>query len=150
MKGLPNVRAERSLAALASNLKRVMNLLGVPPLVAALAREGRRVRVSMDSLPGINRFAAGLAPGQQRRAPVREWRPRRCAVRSHIGHMHNRLSHSLALNLLPTPERHKERSSWAARESRLSRVSLMLGYLHTASQMPSARRKKDRRRLPAP
>ena len=36
MKGLPNVRAEMSLHVLAYNLKRVINILGVPKLIAEL------------------------------------------------------------------------------------------------------------------
>lgn len=37
MRGLPNVRSEMSLTVLAYNLKRVINILGVPNMVAALA-----------------------------------------------------------------------------------------------------------------
>jgi transposase len=37
MRGLPNVRSEMSLTVLAYNLKRVINILGVPTMVAALA-----------------------------------------------------------------------------------------------------------------
>jgi hypothetical protein len=36
MKGLKNVRAEFSLSCLAYNLKRVINILGVPQLLVAL------------------------------------------------------------------------------------------------------------------
>ena len=36
MKGLKNVRAEFSLSCLAYNLKRVINILGVPRLLVAL------------------------------------------------------------------------------------------------------------------
>jgi hypothetical protein len=36
MKGLKNVRAEFSLSCLAYNLKRVLNILGVPQLLVAL------------------------------------------------------------------------------------------------------------------
>ncbi len=37
LKGLTKVRGEFSLTVLAYNLKRVLNLVGVPPLLAALA-----------------------------------------------------------------------------------------------------------------
>jgi transposase len=37
MKGIPNVRAEASLSFLAYNIKRVMNILGVPRMIEALA-----------------------------------------------------------------------------------------------------------------
>ena len=37
MKGLLKVRAEMSLTVLAYNLKRVLNILGVPKLIAAVA-----------------------------------------------------------------------------------------------------------------
>jgi hypothetical protein len=36
MKGLKNVRAEFSLSCVADNLKRVINILGVPQLLRAL------------------------------------------------------------------------------------------------------------------
>jgi hypothetical protein len=36
MRGLANVRAERSRSALAYNIKRVIHLLGVPTLTAAV------------------------------------------------------------------------------------------------------------------
>jgi hypothetical protein len=35
-RGLPNVRSEMSLTALAYNIKRVINMLGVPKMVEAL------------------------------------------------------------------------------------------------------------------
>jgi hypothetical protein len=38
MKTLPRVRTEMSLQVLAYNLKRVMTLIGVQPLIAAIAR----------------------------------------------------------------------------------------------------------------
>jgi transposase len=37
MRGLENVRAEFSLSALIYNLKRVINILGVPKMLEALA-----------------------------------------------------------------------------------------------------------------
>ena len=37
MKGLPNVKAEMSLSVFAYNLKRAINILGIPRLIAAVA-----------------------------------------------------------------------------------------------------------------
>jgi transposase len=45
MKGLKNVRAEFSLSCLAYNLRRVINILGVPRLLGALGQEWHRVDV---------------------------------------------------------------------------------------------------------
>src|SRR5262249_47802915 len=50
MRGLEKVRAEFSLTALAYNLRRVLNIVGLPKLIAALPAENRPLGASRSSL----------------------------------------------------------------------------------------------------
>ena len=70
MRGLENVRAEFSLTALAYNLRRAINILGVGPLIAAIQGSRPLVLSSHNNTGSVSRRGARLdrASQQQTRA----------------------------------------------------------------------------------
>lgn len=67
MKVLQNVRAEFSLTALAYNMRRVINILGMRAMLAAAGGEGSAIRAIQDAGTDIQRHGTQPCSNPQRR-----------------------------------------------------------------------------------